>query len=140
MRFYRSVFCLLIGLSLIGCGSSGPPRAALSGAVAFDGTPVNEGTIAFVPTAETKGTSVGADIKDGKYSIPAATGPMYGKYMVQIRWPKKTGKQIEMGSPAPKGTMIDEVAEAIPTKYNTETTLEKEVKSAKETFDFKLDK
>ncbi|HEY4262539.1 MAG TPA: hypothetical protein VGM98_20420 [Schlesneria sp.] len=140
MRFHRSFFSLVIALVAIGCGSSGPPRAALSGEVTLDGAPVSEGTIAFLPTADTKGASTGGAIKDGKYSISAANGPTYGKYKVQIRWPKKTGKQIEMGSPAPKGTMIDEVAEAIPPKYNTETTLDKEVKSSKEVFDFKLDK
>lgn len=140
MRPYQRLLCAMIVVCLIGCGSSGPPRAAISGTVTLDGEPVSEGTIAFLPAADTKGASTGTEIKEGKYSISSANGPTYGKYKVQIHWSKKTGKQIEVGSPAPPGTMKDEVIEAIPAKYNTESTVEKEVKSAKEVFDFKLDK
>lgn len=140
MRSYRRLLCFTFVVCLIGCGSSGPPRAAISGTVTFEGEPVSQGTIAFLPTSDTKGASTGSEIKEGKYSIAAVSGPTYGKYKVQIRWSKKTGKQIELGSPSPPGTMMDEVIEVIPAKYNTESTLEREVKSAKEEFDFKLDK
>lgn len=140
MQSYHRVFSLLTVLCLIGCGGPGPQRAAINGTVTYDGESVGQGTITFVPTGDTKGTSAGGEIKDGKYSIPSDKGTTLGKYKVQIRWSKKTGKQIEMGSPAPPGTKIDEVAEAIPAKYNTETTLEKEVTTAKHVFDFKLDK
>lgn len=140
MATCQRILSLLSVLCLIGCGSSGPQQAALSGSVTYDGTPVADGRITFIPTAGTKGVSAGDVIKDGKYSIPADKGPTYGKYRVEIKWSKKTGKQIEMGSPAPPGTKVDEVVEAIPTKYNTESTLEKEINSPKQTIDFKLDK
>jgi hypothetical protein len=140
MRFCSMVLSLWVILCLIGCGGSGPQQAAVTGAVTYDNEPVTKGTITFVPTGETKGTSAGADIKDGKYSITGDKGPTFGKYKVQILWSKKTGKQKELGSPSPPGTMIDEVEEGIPAKYNSATTLEKDINSAKQTIDFKLEK
>jgi hypothetical protein len=139
MRLSYHIVVLLLILCPLGCGNSGPQKSALSGTVSYDGTPVADGRITFVPTGE-QGTSAGDVIKDGKYSIAADKGPTFGKYKVQINWSKKTGNQIEVGSPAPPGTKIDEVKEAIPVKYNAQTTLEKDVNSAKQVIDFPLEK
>jgi hypothetical protein len=122
-----------------GCSEAQPQRAAITGSVSINKQPVPEGTIKFVPTGDTKGTSAGAEIVDGEFTIPAENGPTYGKYKVEIHWSKKTGKQVEMGSPAPPGTKVDEVIEAISPKYNTETKLEKEINEAEHDFDFSLD-
>ena len=122
--------CLLLGLicGLAGCGgSSGPQRGAVSGTVLFDGERVDQGSILFLPTAGTKGPSSGSGITDGRFSIPQEKGPVVGLYRVEVHWPRKTGKKIAVGSPAPPGTMIDEVAEAIPLTFNTQSTLEQRV-------------
>lgn len=139
MRLSYHIVVLLLILSPLGCGNSGPQQAAVSGTVSYDGAPVADGRITFVPLGD-KGASAGDVIKDGKYSIPADKGPTFGKYKVQINWSKKTGNQVEVGSPAPKGTKVDEVKEAIPAKYNAQTTLEKEVNSARLVIDFPLEK
>ncbi|MDB5391216.1 MAG: hypothetical protein JWM11_6862 [Planctomycetaceae bacterium] len=140
MQTCQRTLSLLVILCVIGCGKSGPQLAAISGSVTIDNVPVDHGTITFAPTQETKGASSGGEIKDGKYSIPADKGPTFGKYRVEIRWSKKTGKQIEMGSPAPPGTKIDEVVEAIPEKYNSASTLVKDINSGKQVIDFNLEK
>ena len=122
-----------------GCTDAGPQRVAVSGLVMFDGTPVEQGTIAFVPTAaNAKQPGAGGPITAGEYAIPAETGPAAGKYRVEIRWSKPTGKQIEQGSPAPPGTLVDEVKEAIPAKYNVRSTLEKEIDAGENSIHFDL--
>ncbi len=121
-----------------GCGSSGPPRVAVSGTVTLDGRPIEQGAISFVPTADSKQPSAGAEIAAGEYSIPAASGPSAGKYKVEIRWSKPTGKQIELGSPAPPGTLVDEVKEAVPAKYNSKTTLEEVLEPGENAVHFDL--
>jgi hypothetical protein len=128
------------GLSsgIAGCGSSSPPRVAVSGTVTLDGRPIEQGAIAFVPTADSKQPSAGAEIAAGEYSIPAASGPSAGKYKVEIRWSKPTGKQIELGSPAPPGTLVDEVKEAVPAKYNSKTTLEEVLEPGENAVHFDL--
>ena len=124
--------CLLMGLicGLAGCGgSSGPQRGAISGTVSFDGELVDQGSILFLPTGGTKGPSSGSGITNGRFSIPQEKGPVVGLYRVEVHWPRKTGKKIAVGSPAPPGTMVDEVAEAIPPAFNTKSTLEQRVES-----------
>lgn len=140
MRYHVTALILAFSISLLGCGSSGPPRASIQGAVSLNGQPITKGTITFVPVAgSTGGSSAASEILEGKYNIPADKGPTFGKYRVEIRWSKKTGNKIEMGSPAPPGTMVDEVKEAVPEKYNTKSTLEKDINSTKHDFEFKLD-
>ena len=58
-----------------------------------------------------------------------------GKNTVQINAVRKTGKKIQ--SPFGPG-LIDEVAEAIPKRYNTKSEISREVKPGNNQFDFDL--
>jgi hypothetical protein len=119
---------------LAGCGS---PVTTIKGKVTLDDEPLEQGSISFVPSAGTKGPLTGAVIANGQYAIESKT-PMSGTYKVEISLARKTGKKIPVPPPAPAGTMVDQVAEAIPAKYNTESTLTREVKAAHNEFDFDL--
>jgi len=121
-------------LVLSGCSR----RAAVEGAVNFAGAPVDGGRIIFNPTEEGgKVPPVSADIVGGKYSLPAASGPVPGQYRVEITWKKKTGKQID--TPGDPGVKMDETVEAIPPTYNgAKTTLTADVKSGANKIDFDL--
>lgn len=124
---------------LLGCsGSSGLERLAIRGDVRMDGVGVEQGTITLIPVDQTKGPSVGAAISAAKYSIDAPLGPTVGTYRVEIRSPKPTGKKISAPPPQPPGTLIDETAEGIPTKYNSETTLRIQVVRDRAVYDFDL--
>jgi hypothetical protein len=70
----------------------------------------------------------------GKYTIPSRPGLAPGSYKVAIGWNKPTGKKV--GTPGDPGTTVDETAQVIPPKYNTQTTLTAEIKSGSNTVDF----
>lgn len=136
---------VIAGLTLFGflwtagCGGpSGPERAEVFGTVTFDGEPISQGSISFLPQEGTNGPSAGGLIVDGKYDV-SERGPALGSYRVEIQSSRKTGKKIEAGPPSPPGTMIDEIEMYIPTKYNRESGLTVEVKSGRNEFNFKLE-
>ncbi len=122
-------------LVLTGCGSV---PVKIRGKVTLNGTPVEAGTITFIPEDQTKGRSGGASIAQGAYQVDAGNPPPPGMYRIEITAPKKTGNKIPAGSPAPPGTMIDEMTEAVPTKYNTKSELKRELKAGDNVFDFDL--
>jgi hypothetical protein len=129
----------LVSLSLAmigGCdGSSG--RVPVTGTVTLDGQPVEGGGIVFLPPGDggTSRPKAVARIDEGKYTIPAALGPVPGPYRVEIRWQKKTGKKIPTGDPP---EMIDETRQVIPDKYNAKSILTADVRSGVNTFPFDL--
>lgn len=142
--FVSPISSLVIGVSVclsgvLGCsGNSGPELFSISGSVSLDGAELKQGSITFVPTEGTTGPSGGAEIKDGVYAVPKEKGLAAGKYRVEIHAIMKTGKKVEVGSPSPPGTMMDEIKEAIPARYNTNSTLEAEVTGNQEGVDFDL--
>ena len=122
----------------LGCGKGdGLNRSSVEGKVTLDGAPVEKGSIAFSPTGGTKGPSVGGSIENGRYSFPAAKGPVAGKYRVELHAPKSTGKKIQAPMAAP-GTMVDEIGDAMPAQFNSKSTLEKEVKAGRNEIDFEV--
>ena len=130
---------VLLACGLTGCGGAGgPDRGAVTGTVSFEGKPIDQGSILFVPVAGKAGSSSGAAITDGKFSIPQEKGPVVGLNRVEVHWPRKTGRKKEVGSPAPPGTMIDEVEEAIPATFNTSSTLEQRIERGNNAVDLKL--
>ena len=78
----------------------------------------------------------GSDIVDGEYTIPADKGAVVGKNLVRISAYGPTGKMFK----EPSGEMVEERGQLIPVKYNKQSTLEREVKPGKNTFDFDLKK
>jgi hypothetical protein len=106
----------------------------LSGKVTYDGQPIDLGSIAFLPGGGDLRVS-GGDIVDGAYSIEEARGANAGKYRVEIRWQKLTGrKAIDPGS----GEMVDERLEGLPAKFHQKSDLTADVSGAQTTFDFEL--
>jgi hypothetical protein len=119
-------------LSLSGCG--GATSTALHGAVTLDGAPVTNGSIVFLPVAA-DGPKAAAAIEDGKYTIPAEEGLEPGVYRVEVSWHKPTGRKIPSADP---GIMMDETKEAIPARFNTDSTLTAELSAGQAQKDFAL--
>jgi uncharacterized protein (DUF2141 family) len=127
----------LAAVTLLAAGCGGGASTA-SGTVTFDGTPIDNGAITFVPETPAKDQpKVSEKIYDGKYTIDATRGLLPGKYKVEINWNKKTGRKMSTGSDG----LADETKEGLPAKYYGATTsLTAEIKGGSNTVDFKLTK
>lgn len=139
-RNWTRLFCGAIFLgTFVGCGNrgyEGDQRYPLSGKVTFDGEPVDLGSISFLPVGDGGKQRVsGGQIEDGKYSVPEAQGANAGRYRVEIRWAKKTGKQHYDGELQMK---VDDRKEALPKKFHSDSTLTADVSAENTTFDFEL--
>ena len=123
-------------LALVGLGcSSDSDRSNVKGAVSYNGEPVDDGGIGFLPedgsAAQFRATG---EIVDGHYDLDSKRGPVPGKYRVEIYWNKKTGRTITGKS----GATRDERQQALPAKFNTSTQLKAEIKPGTNTLDFDL--
>ncbi|MCG8587262.1 MAG: hypothetical protein MI757_21365 [Pirellulales bacterium] len=135
------IFCVALVASL-GCGNGGPQRVEVSGTVTYEGDPVEDGTIRFLPTAESRVPSAGGYIRDGRYEITAKGGVPVGTHTVRIE-----GYRGGSTSPADKATDRFDVGsrnkaptQFVPARYNRESKLRVEI-SAKDgavTRDFAL--
>ncbi|MDY3561384.1 hypothetical protein R5W23_002661 [Gemmata sp. JC673] len=118
----RAAGLFLFLAALAGCGGGG---ASVEGTVTFNGEPVEEGGINFVP-ADGKGTKMGAEIKNGKYAVPSDRGAQPGNYKVEVYWNKKTGRTLT--DTADTGAKTSETKQVIPEQFNTKTTLTADLK------------
>lgn len=140
----RFTHCVLIFCSLTVCGCFGGSaeqieRAAVSGTITYDGKPLPEGSIQFVPGTDAsgkplRGKAVQALISEGAFSLDADQGPVVGMNQVLINATKKTGKFQEFD-----GQKTEILKQYIPAKYNTNSTLTYEIKSGENTADFALE-
>jgi hypothetical protein len=126
--FMASVACLVA----VGCGKSKPSFQEVSGHVMFQRHLLRKGLIEFVPTSP-GGSSAGAIIRDGKYTVRTEAGLLPGSYRVKIVPtvpPRADWEATPQGGPQI----------VIPPKYNSNTTLTAEVKAeSPQTIDFALD-
>jgi hypothetical protein len=110
-----SAWFLTATLALTGCGRSGPATYRTSGTVAYNGKPVHEGSIIFMPSDNHLSADAGK-ISDGRFAFSAKAG----KKRVEIRGVREVGEVIpSMGVKARQSY--------IPIEYNAETTLTAEV-------------
>jgi hypothetical protein len=139
-----SVITLLGMLALIsalaGCGGAaqGLRRAPVRGTIRLDGQPIEQGYISFYPIRQTKGPIVGVQISNGEFKVSKSKGPVVGWNRLVISSKRKSGKKIPMGSPHPPDVMTDEIVEAVPARYNTDSTLEHEIENRKNVIDLDL--
>ncbi|MEZ6125171.1 MAG: hypothetical protein R3C49_18645 [Planctomycetaceae bacterium] len=134
-----SAFVVTVVLStLAGCGQSpysGETRYPLKGTVTLDGTPIDGGSISFMPLDD-KHKVAGGAITNGTYSVPENQGANAGAYRVEVHWMKPTGKKIPDSD---LGGTMDEVKEVIPPKYSTfNSELTANVDGSNTEFNFEL--
>lgn len=132
----RSLILLPLVVGAVGCGGDHVQRSAVKGEVLLDGKPVAQGRILFEPTGETKGPAAGASITNGNFEISAEQGVVVGRNLVRINANKPTGRKIKSSV---SNDMLDETVEGIPEKYNTRSTLEKEIETGVNELSFDLE-
>ncbi len=125
MRLIALFVCIL--LTIAGCGATSGSQA-ISGSVTLDDKPLATGSILFTPLDGTPGDAASGEINDGKFSIPAASGPHVGKHRVEIRALRKSGKKVQKPF-APEGELVERDEEAIADKFNSQSKLIQEVKA-----------
>ena len=123
-------------LVLTGCGRV-EDRGEVRGTVRLDGQPLADGSIQFTPTGGNSGPAAWTTIQGGTFHIPAKTGPSIGTHRIEINAVKATGRQIP--APPPGSGMIDERVEIIPSRYNEQSTLQREIKQGENIIDLDLE-
>ena len=73
-----------MNLILAGCGGS-LDIVPVHGTVKFNGRPIPDGQIRFVPIEDTKGPASTGNIVAGEYKIEARGGVPVGKHRIEIR-------------------------------------------------------
>ena len=127
---------LLFVAALTGCSDG---KVVVRGLVNVDGEPIEEGSISLEPT-DGQGPTTGGVIKSGKYELSGPASAIPGNKIVRIVGLRKTGKMIEAGPPAPKGTLIPQMVQCVPKHYNDQSELRVEVTPGKpNTHNFELD-
>ncbi len=127
MRLALTCFLLMVFLLAAGCGRSGPRTYRVSGTVTFNGKPVNEGDILFVPADTARGPTA-AKIANGKYVAEAAAGVC----RVEI-------SAIEIGPNTPRVDGVPIPSNYLPARYNMHSELSVEVEPHnRNVFNFEL--
>ncbi len=108
-------------LATMGCGGApeGPALYSVSGAVTFDGEPIEDGRITFRQTDAPRKAFSG-EIVDGEYDLQAEAGAM--EVVVIASRPVPGRFDSSNGTPEPVGEMY------IPKKYNDRTELTATIK------------
>ena len=132
------VFAAIL-LALAVCAGCGNGKVEVRGTITVDGQPIDEGMISLEP-ADGLGPTTGGTIKAGKYELTGNAAAAPGKKIVRIVGLRQTGKMIPAGPPAPKGSMIPELIQCVPSQYNDKSGLQVDITPGKaNTHDFQLD-
>jgi hypothetical protein len=116
----------IMALLVAGCrGDRGPERIVVSGKVTYNGKPVGEGEIRFMPVATSAVPMAGADIKDGQYQIGLRGGVPVGTHNVQIEGFRIDTSRLQPGQPAPRSARDRGVPfiQYIPKRFNLNSEL-----------------
>ena len=122
MRFaaVRVLTCFVL-VGLAGCGGGdGPERVVVTGKVTFQGQPLANGEIRFVPTKGTEAPVSGASIAEGAYRADGLGGVPVGTHKVVIQGFRAADTPVHdpiEGDYYPR-------EQYLPTKYNDQTELE----------------
>ena len=130
-RVLISIFTAACLLLATGCGPSGPQKYPVSGEITFDGAPLPDGDIFFVPDDQSLSTER-ARVSQGRYALEAHPGRNVVKINASRPVPGTS-------SPGPSGIELPDLEDYIPEKYNQQTSLEAEVERRGNNFDFQLE-
>ena len=119
-------FTLMLVLTVLGCGESGPPMGDVEGTVTIDGAPAAMGSVTFTPTDGVRPSGAG-DIKDGKYALKVAVGPC----KVQLRVLKKVGEKKAYNTP--ESPLVPIYDDALGAEFHDKSTLTFDVAAGKAT-------
>lgn len=118
----------LLTIACAGCGSSGPPRAAVEGMVTVGGQPLSAGRIIFTPIAPNQGPAASARITGGKYQFPKSTGAVVGNNLVQVEADMNLGFALDDEEAFSKRSIALLPASPIPHEFGSNSKLSVDIK------------
>jgi len=123
---------VLAACAVTGCDSASKKKVTVRGKVTWQNKPAAGGLIRFVPS-EGKGSAADAEIKDdGQYEVSVAPG----SYKIEITWNKMTETtEREYGT---AGELKKKSDPQIPSKYNVESKMVKEIENKDTEINFDL--
>jgi len=129
MRSNSVAVAVTMALAIIGCGRSDLPELGyVSGTVTLDGKPFPNAMVQFHSEAGGR-PGTGTTDKAGKYELVYTTG---------AKGAKVGSNRVEITTMWPDGEPPPGETERIPAEYNLASTLKKDVKPGRNTFDFEL--
>jgi hypothetical protein len=126
--FAPAAALLAVLLAMPGCGSSGPPRAAIHGRVTAGGQSLAAGRILFTPVHPNKGPSTSARITNGEYQLAAKDGPVVGANRVQIEVDLNLGFELDDEAAIAQRGGVPVPPQPIPPEFGVQSTQVVEVK------------
>jgi len=130
-----SLIVPLVLVVLVGCGSD-DPRISVSGTITINGTPIENGAIAFHPRRGTPSPTAGATIKNGKYEIAQGKGINPGEFEVRIHAIRKTDR-VAHDIVTDEPFAVNE--QFLPARFNTKTELSVVIEESGSPVDFDLE-
>ena len=140
-RLYRrpsTLLLLVIAVTVAGCPRSGLEKATLSGRITFQGQPIQDGSIRFVPIKGTKGPATVGTIRGGNYTVTARGGVPVGTLRVEVEAYRPlpgakpyTKEQAEGNRGIVEGDYPKK--QFLPPEYNTNSTHEVTIESGSKT-------
>ena len=132
MQRWFAFACAGLGLAILGCGKSGIERTVITGSVTYQGAPVQQGRILFVPEGELPSSQ--ARIANGAYRVESKGGIPVGTHKVKIRayrFADVSSDDLAFGGPG---------KQFLPARYNDQTELRVAIDSTSQamTHDFNL--
>jgi len=118
---YLAVGLSLVALFVLAVGCSESARKEVTGTVLLDGEPLPAGQIQLRPLPGTSGPSAGASIVDGKFRIEPKSGPLAGKFRVEITASRPTGEKRRVDF---SDEMTDVYEQYVLHRYNEASELE----------------
>jgi hypothetical protein len=121
-----NILILMTAMALLcGCTDNGPDRVVVSGAVTYNGKPVSEGTIRFIPQATSQVPTAGATIADGKYKVDLRGGVPAGTHKVAIEAYRRVPFTPRPGQPPPRNYLDGKITQQyLPRSCNAASKLE----------------
>lgn len=133
----RSIVCLIpllaVAVLVTGCVGDDPlKRYPVKGTATFDGAPIPEGDILFVPDGG-DGRPEGGPIKNGEFSVELVPG----RKRVEIRASKENPAKM-IDSMLEPGKKVPAREDYIPAKYNDKSELTAETSDVTDPLQFDL--
>lgn len=141
MRNARRVWLAAGGLLVLGCVALvlwflREAEPTVTGTVRLDNEPLATGSIAWIPIEGTPGPGGGGGVNnEGKYEIKRGLRP--GRYRVEIRSTRTLPRKVL--NPTIPAELVDEEVSVIPERYNTRSSLIREVAPGSNVVHFDLE-